>query len=306
LNNLIEQQSQRVLHLAQTAEARANAIPGVGVLVQAARAYSEDRCALLAAALSYYALLSIFPLLLFILSIASPFLQSEAAIRAATSFLGSYLPSGATLVRNSLHEVTRLRGPLTIASAAGFLWSASGVFDLIQLGLNRAFRVQRPRPMWRQRIVSLGMVASVSLLFGLSFLLTTSLRLAIHYRLLPRHNILVDALPVLGALILGIAIFGLLYRLIPYHSSIRWRDVWAGAVVAAVLWEIAKLGFAWYLTNFALLNLVYGSVGAVIALMLWGYVTAAILLIGAEIAAVAAGARQREKTGQEWWAIVSP
>ncbi len=300
MNNWLEQQLERVLNLTQVAETRALSIRGIRVFVQAVRAYNEDRCSLLAAGLSYYTLLSIFPLMLFILALMSFFTRTELAIRSVSSFITANLPFGTRLLETSLLEVTRLRGPLTIVAAAGFLWSASAVFDLIQIGINRAFRVQRPRPMWRQRVVSLGMVVGVSLLFGLSLLLTTSLRLAIHYRILQRHNLLLDALPTLGALILGTTAFGLLYRFIPYDPDIRWRDAWAGAVVAAVLWEIAKLIFAWYLTNFALLNLVYGSVGTVIAIMLWSYVTATIMLIGAEIAAISAGARQHEKKGDEW------
>ena len=306
MNNLIDQQSQRVLHFAQAIEMRARTFPAANGLIEAVRAYSEDRCSLLAAALSYYALLSLFPLLLFILAIVSPFGQTEEAIRAVTRFVATYLPAGAVYVRSVLEQVARLRGALTLAGGLSFAWSASGVFDTIQLGINRAFRVSTPRPMWRRRLVSLVMVAGASVLFGLSFGITTAIRLAIHYRILSRNNLLFDGLPVAGALILGTAVFGILYRYLPYDSNIRWRGVWLGAFVAAALWEIAKLGFAWYLTNLALLNMVYGSVGTIIAIMLWGYITAAIMLIGAEIAAVHTGARWREKTGREWWALVSP
>ncbi len=150
------------------------------------------------------------------------------------------------------------------------------------------------------------MVLGAGVLFVLSFAITTAMRLAVHYRIVERHSLVTDTLPIAGGLLSGILVFGVLYRYLPYDSSVRWRDAWLGAVVAGVLWEIAKLGFAWYLTNFALLSMVYGSVGAVIAVMLWGYVTAVIMLIGAEVAAVRSGARQREKTGKEWWAIVSP
>ena len=67
----------------------------------------------------------------------------------------------------------------------------------------------------------------------------------------------------------------------------------------SVLCEVGKLGFVWYLTNFALLNLVYGPLGTVIGIMLWGYVSAAILLFGAEVAAAVAGARTRQKIEEE-------
>lgn len=306
MNNFLDEQSQRLLRLAATVEARSRSIPGVSVLIDATRAYSEDRCSLLAAGLSYYALLSLFPLMLFILAIASQFGQSEEAIRAVTRFVSSYLPAGAVQVRTALEQVTRARGTLTLAGGLGFVWSASGVFDSIQLGLNRAFRVPSPRPMWRRRLFSIGMVFGASLLFALSFGTTTMIRLAIQYRVLERHDVLINVLPSAGGILLGIGVFAILYRYVPYDPALGWRDVWVSSLIAAVLWEIAKLAFTWYLTNYAVLNMVYGSLGTIIAIMIWGYVSAVILLIGAEIGAVLAGARRRAKTGGEWWALISP
>jgi membrane protein len=305
MNHWFERQSQRALNLVQTAEAHAQMIPGINVLIQAVRAYGEDHCSLLAASLSYYALLSIFPLMLFLFAVASYFIPPDRVAHSVAGFFTANLPFSTTLLQNNLQEVTRLRGVVTLVAAAGFVWSASGVFEAIQVGINRAFRVPRPRPLWRQRLVSLVMVFFVGLLFGLSFALTTAMRLMVHYHVLRPHTLFTDALPTIGTLILSTIVFLLLYRFIPADSGIGWRDVWLSALIAAALWEIAKLIFAWYLTNYALLNLVYGSVGAVIAIMLWSYVTAAILLLGAEIAAVKAGARQREKKGNEWWALVS-
>ena len=302
MSNFVEQQTERAVHFVQALETRVRTVPAADVLIGAVRAFSEDRCSMLAAALSYYALLSLFPLALFILTVASQFISADVATREVSRVIASYLPSGALVVRNALDQVTRMRGELTLASAGGFLWSASGVFEAIQLGINRAFRVSTPRPMWRQRLVSVGLVVSVSVLFSTSFALTTVMRQEIQIR----GGFLFDALPIVGAMLIGAAVFGLLYRYLPYDPAIRWRAVWPGALIAAVLWEIAKLGFTWYITNLAVLNMVYGSVGAVIAVMLWGYLTAVIMLFGAELASVASGTRRRVETGKEWWSLVSP
>jgi membrane protein len=304
MNNWIQYQSHQVTNLVQTAEERARAIPLIGILLQAARAYGEDCCSQLAAALSYYALLSIFPLMLFLFAVASFFIPTDRVVRTLAGFFTANLPLSTTLLYSNLQEVTRLRGAITIVTAAGFIWSASSVFNVIQIGINRAFRVQRDRPMWRQQLVSFGMVFIISLIFGLSLLVTTWIRLAIHYRVLQRNTLFTDALPIIGTILLSTTVFGLLYRYVPYDPVIRWRMVWLAALIAAALWEIAKLVFAWYLTSYALLNMVYGSAGAVIAIMLWGYVTAAILLFCAEFAAIQAGTRQRARTGDEWWSIV--
>lgn len=303
---LVNDGAKRLQVISRLAERQVRRFPALDLLLRTVRAYSEDRASLIAAALSYYTLLSLFPLMLFILAISSPFLESESAIRAVGLFINSYLPTSVVVIRSSLEEVARLRGPLTIFASLGFIWSASGVFDLLQLGLNRAFCVQRPRPLWRQRIVSLGMVVMVSLLFGASFLMTTSLRLAVHYRVIEREDPLINFIPGIATVVLGVLVFGMLYRYIPYDPDVRWRNVWLAALLASVLWELAKLGFAWYLTNIALLNLVYGSLGAIIAIMLWGYITAVILLMGAEMAAVRSGARKHGRTGTEWWAAVGP
>jgi membrane protein len=306
MNHLIEQQSKNVVGLIHAVETRASANPLLHTLIQAARAYSEDHCSLIAAALSYYALLSIFPLMLLLLSEASNFFPPDRLVRAITSFIAADLPVSATFLQTTLKEVIQLRGAVTTVSAIGFLWSAAGVFDMIQLGINRAFRVQRDRPRWRQRLVSMGMVISISFLFAISLLITTGFRLGIHYHLIERHDALVEIVTAVGTFLISIGVFGLLYRHLPFDAHIGWRQVFLGAVISAILWETAKLIFAWYVTNYALLNLVYGSIGAVIAIMLWCYVTAAIMLIGAEVAAVTAGARQREKKGDEWWAITAP
>ncbi len=300
LRDLLDHQSMRISRWVGITADRTRLIPGVRLVELTFRGYSEDRGSVLAAALSYYAFLSLFPLTLFILALLSPFLETTAAIRAVTRFLESYLPQGADTIRTSLEEVIHLRGPITLAAAAGFLWSGSGVFSLIQLGMNRAFCVAQPRPLWRERVVSLGMVIAVGFLFALSFLLTTSFRLGIHYQILPRHNIIIDWLPPLLSEGLGVAIFGLLYRYIPYTSYVRWRQIWPAALVASTLWELAKMGFAWYIANLALLNLVYGSLGTIIALLIWGYVTAVILLLGAELAAALAGAREHPNPDKPW------
>lgn len=292
MNHFIQQHVQRVTNLAHIAEARANSIPPIKVLLQAAHAFSEDRCSVLAAALSYYALLSLFPLALFILVIASQFVSTQTAMHAMSRFITAYLPSGSDMVRSTLEEVTQLRGALTLVSAAGLLWAGSNVFDTIQLGINRAFRAPSQRPIWRERIVSMGMVIGAVVLFALSFVMTTTLRLAIHYRLIQRNTLVFELLPITISILLGTGIFGVLYRYLPFHANTRWHDVWLSAFIASVLWEIAKLIFAWYITNLAILNMVYGSLGTIIAVMLWGYISAAILLIGAEIAAVQTGARQ--------------
>lgn len=305
MNNFVQQQSERVAAVAQAVETRARKISVFNLLFDALKAYNDDSCSTSAAALSYYGLLSIFPLMLFLIAIASTFIPSERVTRAVVGFFASNIPVSAPTLQLAINQVIQARGVVTIVSAASFLWSAMGVFDMLQRGINRAFRVPHPRPRWRQTLVSMAMVAGVSLLFILSFALTTWLRVAFHFRLMMRASPAVDVLADLAGFAISVVIFGVLYRYIPFDENIKWRDVFWGAVVAAALWEIAKMAFAWYITSYAVLNLIYGPLGAVIAIMLWGYVTAAILLLGAELAAIKAGAHQRTRRGDEWWSLTA-
>jgi membrane protein len=256
----------------------------LGLLLDAWQAYGRDEMATLAAALSYYLLLAIFPLLLFLIVAASPFISSEQVIREVGRFVGSYLPTVSGEIRSILHEVVTARGPVTIIAALGLMWSASGVFDVAQRGLNRAWGVSQPRPLWRQRLVSVAAVIGIGALFGLSFASSALARGGIYFRV-DLGSTSVEVVSLLIATILSFFLFALIYKVFPF-AQVAWRQVWGGALLAAVLWETAKYLFVWYLLNFARLSLIYGSVGAIIALLVWGYITATILLFGAELTAL--------------------
>jgi membrane protein len=288
----------------ERALAYAQSLRVVGDFVSAARAFGDDRCSIISAALSYYTLLAIFPLLLFLVALASFFIQSDNATRAVLGFFNEFLPQSSAVIRNNLPEVSRARGEVTLVALAGLAWTASGVFNTVQLSLNRIFRARHERPMWRERLVSMSMVLAVGVLFGISFAITTIMRVAFHIRFV-RSDLPLEIGSTLAAILLGAFVFGVLYRYVPYDSNLRWRNIFPSAILAALLWEAAKFGFVYYLTNINELNLVYGSVGAIIALMLWGYVTWTIVLFCAELAAVRMGVHQREVTGKEWWSIAA-
>ncbi len=263
--------------------ARARRVPGVGLLLDALGAYSRDQMGLLAAALAYYFLLALFPLLLLLIAAASPFLSNDEVIRQVERFVSGFLPTLGNEVRSVLREVVNARGPATFLASIGLLWSASGVFDVIQRGIDRAWRVHAPRPLWRQRLISIVMVLLLGALFALSFASSALTRSGLALR----FNIAGTRFEVIGlllTLLLNVALFSFIYRVFPNYP-VTLRQVLSGALVASVLWEIAKLIFVWYLLNFARYSLVYGSVGVVIALLTWGYITAVILLFGAEICA---------------------
>jgi membrane protein len=276
----------QVLYLQISADlaTRARRSSALALLLDAWQAYSSDEMGMLAAAFAYYLLLSLFPLLLLLIAIATPFLTSEQVVRETVRFATNYFPAAGNELRRILEQVVNARGPVTLLAVLGLLWSASGVFDLIQRGLNRAWHVSQPRPLWRQRLVSLVTVLGVGFLFGVSFAISAFVRSGFRLPL----RIGGASIEIVGLILttaLNFILFSILYKVFPF-SRVTYGQVWRGALLASILWELAKILFVVYLLNFARLGLVYGSVGAIIALLLWGYITAAILLFGAEVAAV--------------------
>lgn len=258
----------------------------VAVVLDALDSFNRNQMSLLAASLSYYALLALFPLLLVLVGAASFFIDRNVALSMVMRIAGQYLPGVESQVQAILMQVVDLRGTATLIGLVTLLWSASGVFDVLQQALNRAWRVPVPRAFWLQRLFSIAVIAVLGLFF-LASVLVSAATVDFLYALVGDAD---NARQLRGdiANMLGIAVsfvaFLLLYKIFP-HARVTWRAALWGAVAAAGLWQIAKVGYAVYLGYFSRLNFVYGSLAAVIGLMLWGYVSAAILLWGAELAA---------------------
>jgi membrane protein len=259
------------------------------ILLDTLGAFNADNMSLLAASLSYYALLALFPLLLLLIVSASPFLAQGEVLTTVLGYVEQTLPGASEEIDRVLRQVLDARGSATIIGVLALFWSASGLFDVVQTALDRAWRVPKRRAFWKQRLFSLGMLALLGSLFVASLIVSTITDEVIRAALALTQ----DYLSWLGRLvswIMAFFAFTILYQFFP-HAHVSRRTAFIGAFVAAVLWEIAKNAYGLYLIHFARFNLVYGSVGAVIGLLLWGYISATILLFGAELSAVV-GRRQ--------------
>ncbi len=276
----------------------------VFVLHRTLQKFRRGGASIEAAAIAYYTLFSLFPLLLLIAAISSYLRPSAEAWRDVSSFLRGYLPVSGELVEQTIQQVIQRRGTIGLVAILGFLWSASGVFSVIHRAINKAWAVSRPRPLWLEKGLSLAMVLALSLLLPASTILATVLRML--RRLggpLVEHlgagGILWGLVTNLGSYAMIILGFLFIYRFLPY-ARVRWRDVWLGAVVAGVAWQKAKDIFAWYITNFASFNLVYGSLAVIIAVLTWAYITGIILLLGAEFTAAYAEQGSRRVDDATW------
>ncbi len=252
-----------------------------------------------AAAIAYYTLFSVFPLTLLLISLGSFVLDSQQAQDAALTAVGTYLPFATELVQRNIERVLQLRGTASVIGAIGFVWAASGVFGSLSRAINLAWDLQRPRPAWAERALAAGLVLLVSLLFSLSLLSTAAIEVVARLArvLFPGTPVsalsLVDLASRVLPYVFTVLLFSFLYAVLP-STGVAWREVLPGAFLASISWEVAKNAFTIYLASFATYNLVYGSLGAVIALLLWSYISGLIILLGAEFTVQYAKRRRGE------------
>jgi membrane protein len=245
-----------------------------------------------AAQLSYYFLLSLFPLLICLSALLGYFFAAETRLeQRLLEYLGSMMPRAAfDIVRATTDDLLRTRGSGKLSfGLLVALWLASSGMEAVIEGLNVAFQVEEARPWWRRRMVALGLTVTVALLAGCGLglalaggiggkLLTDFIGLGEIWSPLWRV-----AQWIASMLFLLFAI-ALVYFLGPnLKARRRGQVILPGAIVALIGWMTASAGLRVYLDHFSTFGTTYGSLGAVIALLLWLYLTGAALLLGAEI-----------------------
>jgi membrane protein len=264
---------------------------GLSILRQSFRRFLEMRGIEAAASLAYYALFSLFPLTLFLIALLGMVLESGAAYRQAVSFIRSVFPFSGDVVGNNLNQVMQQRGPISVIGLIAILWSASGYFNTLAYSINRAWPAVKLRSLVQNRLVALGMIGALALFLILSLLSTMITGLLPYLKILLGDDgtRLVTggwllALR-LGPVLFTFLMFAAMYQWVP-NKIVRWRAVIIGALFAAVTWELARLAFTYYLNSGIVhYEFVYGSLGALIALMLWIYLSNLLSLFGAYIVA---------------------
>jgi membrane protein len=250
--------------------------------------YFADRSPQVAAAISYYALFSIFPLALVTIAVFGLVLGDGTARNDVVDFIVRQLPVTETQGRRDIEEALRSvsadAGPSGAIGLAGLLFAASGLMGAVRNGVNTAWDVTDRRPPLQGKLLDLLLVLGVGLLIAASTALSVGARLAgtatdgLGSPLL--RSAVLDQIVAFG---LAFGLFMFLYRVLPASRS-RIRDIWPGALAAAAGYELAKAGFSFYLTHFASYSAVYGPLGAVIAFMVFVFAAANVFLLGAEVA----------------------
>lgn len=249
----------------------------------------DDDATHMAASVSYYAILSLFPLVLGLSAIVGIVADSPDRQEQVIDFVVEYLPGSETFVRDSIEGVVKFRTVSGIISIVSLFWAASAVFGSITRAVNRAWDVPRDPPFYKNKPRQLVMAVGVSLLFLLSVSMTGVIQWAASIDIGGSNleslagGTTVAVLFRIPPVLVSLVIFSVIYKILP-NAETRWEHIWLGIVIAAALFEAGKALFLWYIDNFAQYDQVYGNITSVVVLMVWAYVSAFILILGAEIA----------------------
>ena len=248
----------------------------------------EDRVLLIAAGVTFYLILALFPALAAFISLYGLF-ADPADIAGHLSYLAALLPSaGLDIIRQQLQSLaSQDSGSLRIGVIIGLavaLWSANGGVKALFEAMNVAYEEREKRSFLRLNLVSMTFTLATILAAIVLILAAGILPTVLAFLRVDRWAELLFAIlrwPVL--LLIALAGIAALYRFGPSRTRAKWRWLSWGAVLAVLVWTAASLAFSFYLRNFADYNATYGTLGAAIGLMMWIWISTAILIVGAEI-----------------------
>jgi membrane protein len=243
-----------------------------------------------AASIAYYALLSLFPLLMLALAVLGSVTAADGDRQAVLDFVLRYFPRQFGFITAQLDAFRATSLTFGVLGTLALVWGSLGVFGAVSTAINYAWRVETPRSFWGHRLFSFLMLLVAGLVLLLALLLVSATQvvgaswfagvlsgfpgLAVLRSLAVRH----------GTTALFIAVVGLVYYFVP-NTKVRFRDVWIGALVTGLLWKAGLEGFSWYVRDMSRFTRINGSIAAAVVFLFWVYVQAVILLYGAQLTA---------------------
>jgi membrane protein len=255
-----------------------------------------------AASITFYGFFSLFPLLLALIVGGSFVLESEQVQGQVLDAVAEVFPVAERLIERNIQAVLGRRGTVGFVALISLVWSATGALTVLARNISRAWPGAEPRGFIGDRLTALGMVSGLAVLLVISSISNTVLNVLARFSVPIGSGLSMDEMPLWATtlsmvprLFVFLALLGL-YRWVP-NTTVKWSEAFWGALVATPAGEIATNGFSWYLSSgIVRYELVYGSLGTIVALMLWIYIGVLIALFGAHLAAAvtrysAAGAR---------------
>jgi membrane protein len=261
------------------------------VTARAAQDWWDDNCLRLAASLAFYTALSLAPLVLLVTGLVGMVLErQQVAGQLAAQFEGLMGPAGRELVTTILTRTTPQGGPIsTVLGLVTLILGATAVFGELQATLNLIWEV-RPAPtggLWagiwallKERLFSLALVFALAFLLLVSLVISAALAAAAALYQGPERALLSRLLELAGSLLVLALAFALLFTYVP-DAEVRWRDVWLGGGITAVLFTVGKTAIGYYLGQ-AGVGSPYGAAGSLVVLLVWVYYSALIFFFGAE------------------------
>lgn len=259
------------------------------------KAFFENAGTHLAASIAFRVLFSLFPLAIVLAAVFSLVADTLDVRTDVVDALVRQMPlteEGRSSLRRLLEQSIEGMGTVGILGLVGLVWAASGMMSAVRTALNRAWEVDDARP-WL-----VGKAVDVLLVFGVAVVVATSVALNVTVRLAQRvvdwigigTTLAQVALGVLAPFVLVLLVAATAYRLVPAAES-QLRDVVPAAALVAAVFTAGQFLFSLYLDHFGRYNAIYGSFGAVIALMFFVYLVSLVFLVGAHVAALAPDAR---------------
>jgi len=261
------------------------------VLRQAATRFSQIDGTMWAGAFTYNAFFSMFPAIVLMVTIASTFVERQRATHEIVDYIEDYVPITGDMqsyIFDTISGVVQARSQASVVAVLFLVWGAIQCFTTLIAATNRA-RDGSKYSWWRLPLKSLGLflVIAIGVLIGVAVPL--AITLAGHWLpIVERMRAPIDTASgyVLGPTIVFLCLI-LLYRFAPRRST-SFREVWVGALMAAILLRIAERGFGIYIRDYASFNAIYGTFGGIMALLLWIYFSGCIFIFGACVSVVQA------------------
>jgi YihY family inner membrane protein len=255
------------------------------------RNFAETRAPQAAAGMAYYAFFSLFPLLLVLIAVGSFFLESEQVYSQVLSIVEEAIPVSQQLIQPNLDRVLEAHGRIRLIALLGLVFSASGFFSGLAHNINLAWKESEQRNFFEKRLVAISMIAIILGLLIFSLVFETITGVLSNYKI-----------PILGSITLyESSLWGLFTNLVPWvmifilflalyrwvpTSSVSWTAALWGALFAATGWKLTTSAFTWFLSSgLSRYEVIYGSLGAVVALIFLIYIINWIILFGAHLSA---------------------
>jgi len=244
-------------------------------------------CHYISAAIAFYTLFSFFPLVLVVTFFLQGITGENVDELNLAKGIAGVVPVSTGFLVQTVEGVAGSRAVTGSVGLIGLIWASTSAFTAIRKGINTAWGVQKPRAFLSERLLDFGLAIGGGLVLMVLLYVSPVISLIseLNPEFLNRTEFVSAVWLVTQKLILPVIsflAFLLLYKVLP-NSLVSWRDVWLGALITSLVFDLVNWTFVSYVTNFPVYDLIYGPIGAVLALLAWVYISATILLFGAMV-----------------------